>query len=341
MLDRLENDRSLAAFAGQFVPLKIITDNNVDWSQWSRKYPMTGNGIPQLYVVRADGEQIYGGAGAPNGDDLPAMLFASLKKSGRSFTNQEASFMQRAVQASEKAMQAGDLLKAAVALSEVGQFGPHDNLGSYAKPAVKSKQLYSELKNLVDAQIAKAKSELLDSNAPNPLKPLLTVYEGESICRLFPKWKAEAAAITRELKKEEQYANEAAQAEAIVRARVVAASLSPRIRNRAESAYTSVIRKFPNTAADTLARTELASFAPNAKILSVETSDDAMPKQKALAFRIWTTQTGDFQTRAKYLRQKSGKIQLMKEDGKTIVVDIAILSSKDQSYLSQQTAGDQ
>ena len=335
MLDRLENDRSLAAFAGQFVPLKIITDNNANWSQWSRKYPMTGNGIPQLYVVRADGEQIYGGAGAPPGDELPAMLLASLKKSGRSFTNQEAGFLQRAVQVSDKAMQSGDLLKAAVALSEVGQLGPHDNLGSYAKPAMQSKELYLELKKQLDSRVAKAKSELLDSKASNPLEPMLTVYEGEAVCKLFPKWKAEGATITRELAKQERYANEAAQAEAIVRARVVAASLSPRIRNRAENAYANVIRRFPNTAADTLARTELASFAPDAKILSAEPSDAESPMPNVSAFRIWTTQKGDFQTRAKYLRQKAGKVQLMKEDGTTIVVDIGILSSKDRTYLSQ------
>ena len=104
---------------------------------------MKGNGIPQLYVVRADGEQIYGGAGALNGDDLPTMLLASLKRSGRAFTNQEADFLQRTVRASELALQSGDLLKTGVVLSEVGQLGPHDNLGSFAKPAIKSKERLS------------------------------------------------------------------------------------------------------------------------------------------------------------------------------------------------------
>ena len=56
----------------------------------------------------------------------------------------------------------------------------------------------------------------------------------------------------------------------------------------------------------------------------------------AAAFRTWATQSGDFKTRAKYLQQKAGKVQLLKEDGKTIVVDIAILSSDDQEYVSNQ-----
>ena len=118
----------------------------------------------------------------------------------------------------------------------------------------------------------------------------------------------------------------------------MAASLSPRIRNRAESLYTSVIRRFPQTEADTLAREELAKVAPNAKILSMEPTDNPVSTPKNSAFRTWATQQGDFKTRAKYLRQKAGKVQLMKEDGETIVVDIAILSTDDQKYLSLQRA---
>lgn len=298
---------------------------------------MTGNGIPQLYVVRADGQQIYGGAGALSGDDLPKMLLASLKRSGRAFTNQEAEFLQRTVQASELALQSGDLLKTGVVLSEIGQLGPHDNLGSFAKPALKSKELYVELKKQIDSQIATAKSELLDTNAAIPLKPLLAVYTAEAVSKLFPKWNNATSSLTRDIKKQPQYTLPAEQAEAIVRARVVAASLSPRIRNRAESLYTSVIRRFPNTEAETLARRELAAVAPSAKILGVSPEKMDVSTAAVAKFRTWATRSGDFKTRAKYLLQNAGKVQLLKEDGKTIVVDIGILSSEDQSYLLERS----
>ncbi len=298
---------------------------------------MTGNGIPQLYVVRADGEQIYGGAGSLNGDDLPTMLLASLKRAGRAFNQQEAEFLQRTVKASELALQSGDLLKTAVVLSEVGQLGPHDNLGSFAKPAVKAKELYIELKKQMDTKIAAASSELLDSNSAKPLEPLLAIHEAEAISKLFPKWKSATSSVIREIKKQPQYTALAEQAEAIVRARAVAAALSPRIRNRAESLYTSVIRRFPKTDADTIARAELAAVAPHAKILSMPPEDMKPGTTRAEGIRTWATQNGDFKTRAKYLRQKSGKVQLMKEDGETIVVDIAILSSDDQKYISERS----
>lgn len=299
---------------------------------------MTGNGIPQLYVVRADGKQIYGGAGALNGDDLPTMLLASLKRSGRAFNQQEAEFLQRTVKASELALQSGDLLKTGVVLSEVGQLGPLENLGSFAKPALRSQELYVELKKQIDTKIATARSELLNSELAKPLDQLLAVYEAEAISKLFPKWKNVTSSVTREIQKQPQYTAQAEQAEAIVRARAVAASLSPRIRNRAESLYTSVIRRFPETEADTLARAELAKVAPNAKILTMQPEDIKPSTTKADGFRTWATQKGNFKTRAKYLRQKAGKVQLMKEDGETIVVDIAILSRNDQKYILEQSA---
>ena len=299
---------------------------------------MTGNKIPQLYVVRADGKQIYGGAGALNGDDLPAMLLASLKRSGRAFNQQEAEFLQRTVKAAELALQSGDLLKTGVVLSEVGQLGPLENLGSFAKPALRSQELYVELKKQIDTKIATARSELLDSELAKPLDQLLAVYEAEAISKLFPKWKNVTSSVTREIQKQPQYTAQAEQAEAIVRARAVAASLSPRIRNRAESLYTSVIRRFPETEADTLARAELAKVAPNAKILTMQPEDIKSNTTKADGFRTWATQKGNFKTRAKYLRQKAGKVQLMKEDGETIVVDIAILSRNDQKYILEQSA---
>ena len=60
LLKRLETDESLAAFAGQFVPLKLVTTGqNEEWSSWSQKYPHEGRTIPVLFVVRADGKKIY------------------------------------------------------------------------------------------------------------------------------------------------------------------------------------------------------------------------------------------------------------------------------------------
>lgn len=294
---------------------------------------MTGAGIPQLYVVRADGEQIYGNAGSLRGDALPQMLVASLKQSGRAFSPPELVTLQQAVEKAESSLQSDELLQAAVALSEVNRLGSAEALGSYAKPALRAAELYLEIKDKVDSRIAEAESELFASENDAPLNPLLSVYEGEAIYNLFPKWKPEAVALTRELKKKQLYADESDQAEALVKARTLAASLTTRVRNRATAAYTTVIRRFPDTEAGGLARSELEAINPDAKVLSVA---DEMPSQPRTEFRTWTSAGGGFQTRAKFLQQKSGKVQLQKEDGTKIVVNISVLSTEDQDYLSRQ-----
>lgn len=106
LLKRLESDQSLAVFVGQFVPLKLVTDGNREWSKWARQYPVEGNGIPRLYVVRADGEQLYARVGSLRGDALPQMLFTTLQRAGRSFNDAETALLKSSVEAAEKAMAA-------------------------------------------------------------------------------------------------------------------------------------------------------------------------------------------------------------------------------------------
>ena len=55
------------------------------------------------------------------------------------------------------------------------------------------------------------------------------------------------------------------------------------------------------------------------------------------AFRQWTARSGKFKTTAKYLQHNSDKVQLLKEDGTTIVVEISVLSDEDQAFLRQRS----
>ena len=170
------------------------------------------------------GNRSYGSAGALRGDDLPTMLLASLKRSGRAFTNQEADFLQKTVRAAELALQSGNLLKTGVVLAEAGKLGPLDNLGSYATPAIRSKEIYTELKQRTETGLTAAKSKLLDSNSEPAFEPLLTIHEGEAISKLYPQWKSSASSITREINRQPEYADLSEQAEAVVKA----ASSQPR-----------------------------------------------------------------------------------------------------------------
>ena len=95
----METDKSLAVFAGQFVPLKLTTDGGADFGKWRRKYPVKGAGIPIVYVVRADGKLLYGQVGAPAGASLQQVLYTALRQSGRSYSNAEVALLKKATAA--------------------------------------------------------------------------------------------------------------------------------------------------------------------------------------------------------------------------------------------------
>ncbi len=332
LLDRLENDRSLARFAGQFVPLKVVTDNNPDWGKWSRMYSVEGNGIPRLYVVRADGEMLYGAVGSLPGDQLPKMMLAALQQSGRSFNDIEATLVDNATNSAKTLLEEGDTLAASLALSEITSLGSPDDLGSYAKPAIAAGELYEQLVSAIEQQVDASQARLSAGlEASDALKELIGICEAEASYELFPKLKGRSGSVTRDLKKQAEYTELLAQADSLVKARLFAKSSNPKFRSRAAGAYTTVIRRFPGTAVDELARKELELLDPDAKILDME--PESLQSQDE--FRVWKAKTGNYSVTAKYVQQKSGKVQLEKQDGSKIVVDIAVLSEEDQAYLRQ------
>ena len=81
LLERLQTDRSLARYAGWFVPLKIET-NGAEWAKWSRQYRAEGRGIPIIYVIRADGKQLFSRSGSLPGMELPVMLQQAIAQAG-------------------------------------------------------------------------------------------------------------------------------------------------------------------------------------------------------------------------------------------------------------------
>ena len=123
---------------------------------------------------------------------------------------------------------------------------------------------------------------------------------------------------------------------------LAAASPQVRIKNRAASLYANVMKKYPGTEASELARKELSLIEPDSKFLEgMEIAPESEPDPStSISFRTWSTNKGDFTTRAKYVAQSGGKVQLLKESGETITVEIPVLSERDRDYLELQKAFD-
>ncbi len=335
MLKRLETDRSLARFAGQFVPLKIVTSNNPDWAKWSRKYPVDGNGIPRLYVVRADGEKLFGAVGSLPGDKLPQMMTAALQMSGRQFNEVEATALKSAGEKAKSELSNNNPLAAAHALASISSLGAPDELGSFARTAVLAGEAFEELQKQLESQVDDAQSKLSASGDQETLTALVKIAEAENAYSLFPKLRKSAGGLTREIKKEKPLADLYTQASGLVKARALVYSPKRNVKLRASSAFASLIRRYPGTEVETLARKDLEEIDPDAAILSADTPSMTVSPNasKPTTFRTWTSKSGTFETEAMYLQQKSGKVQLQLRNGRKIVASIDQLSESDQAYL--------
>lgn len=141
--------------------LKVVTENNQTWADWSRKYRSVGTGIPKVYVVRADGKQIYGKSGAPRA--LPQFLASALKSSGRIPSRVELTRLSRELKSAQAAIKAGEIQKATRILSS------SRSSGIYAGPAL-------ALQKLEAALIVQGKSAL--AAAQKKIENTETAFDG-------------------------------------------------------------------------------------------------------------------------------------------------------------------
>lgn len=135
-MNRLNTDKSIAPLVAQFVPIKLDTASK-EYSRWRQDHKYEGRTIPILFIVRADGETLYGKSGSLQGDDLPKMLTRALEHSGRILNAKEATTLSKAVTSFEEHKSAGDLPKAIKALNGVGRIGVPGQIASFATPASK------------------------------------------------------------------------------------------------------------------------------------------------------------------------------------------------------------
>lgn len=117
--------------------LKVATDDPKTWSEWTRQYKIDGDGIPKVYVVRADGEQLYGKTGAPQ--MLPQFLSTALRLSGRIPKPSELKRLTQAVELANQAVEDGDIARVSTIVAR------SKSDGVFAEPAVQLRAIISRL----------------------------------------------------------------------------------------------------------------------------------------------------------------------------------------------------
>lgn len=330
MLNRLNTDKSLAKFSGQFVPIKLTTaGGNKDWAQWNRSYPTQLRAIPIVYVVRADGKQLYADSGSLPGNQLTTMLATTLAQSGQQFSPAQASMVAKQVDVADAALQEKDLVAAAQALKSLASLGQISEWNTYAESAVRAKEVFAELSTQMVAGAESALEASKDSDSP--FEHVLKIVEINSAARPFAQIRNKTQPLANQLQKDSKLRMHLKPSEFLVKAREAAGS--SKTKRRSETAYASVIRNHAGSRAAEIAREELMALNPDSKGLMEPGTGESTESKSDSAFRLWSSSDGKFSVRGSLQDADDSMVKLKTPDGKEIKVPLEKLSDKDKEHI--------
>ena len=316
---RLVSDRNLAPLVAQFVPLKVDV-SSPDWRTLSSQYPVAGNTIPVVYVLRADGQQIFGARKALSGDELPRMLRAARGQAGGILNPQQQSVVGSAVRAASVAFSQDQVAETVKALLPVAKLGPLGQIRCYAKSVVEANALATKLVARGKLELAQIEKSLAKQQDPCP--PLLALVTAERAYRPLNVLNREIGSALRDASREPELKPVLAQARAIDKARLratVRGGLSKAIRD-----LTALVILNRGGAAEATARVELQKLAGK---------DYQVPELVPGKLRTWQDDTGKFRIVAKLVKQQGSKVELERENGERLTVPITRLSTVDRALL--------
>jgi tetratricopeptide (TPR) repeat protein len=283
---RLYTEAGLQPLIAQFIPLELSTDEegHDEWVTWERKFPSEGNGIPKLYVVRADGEKLYA-ASAP--DELPQFLQLHLQQSGQPVTDKQNRQIDSLVTAATKLSESGDLAGAVLKLK------PALKVESFARSAKAAQDLYRSFAEKAQAAVDEAEANF-GKGTEGMAAAVTLVQTARVYTKSLPEVAKDANQKLIEHRKDADHRELLRQAELICYANVVAKQ-SP---SKGLTMFRTIADKHSGTPAAELAEARIAelegagttsSSKPLEDFLEAEPSTGADPKKAASQLRLART----------------------------------------------------
>lgn len=317
----------MARYAGWFIPLKIET-NGEEWGKWTTRYQHEGNSIPIVFVVRGDGQQLYGKSGSLPGPELPLMIEQVLGQAGTIYSDQQLQILKSSLDKATETLAAGNTASAVRELTKISKIGVPGSLGSYARAAQDADGFVKKLAEQGRAALTAANEKL--AQEATRFEGALALAETKRIYSALPPLKNEIVAAAGAARTNPDLRDTLKLAEQLDEARELLQS--PAGKRRAVTALNRIIADKPGSPA-----AKLATDLLQAQNLT------AAPAKAAKNVRTWTSDSGttveavlvDFgfdEPTAK----KGPYVVLEKGDGQRVKVPFSRLTAE-----SQQQAKDE
>lgn len=277
-LAELQSDRQARAVASQFVPLQINIDDPAERSAMA-KYRYDGSVLPIIWIVRADGEQLYGHAGAP--DRTAPFLAEHLKNGGTLLNSQQLTQLNQSVEKAKSLIEEGKIDQAAPLLKR------YAGSGSYAAAAVQLDKMVEELTTAGRTALESAEQNM-KAGSPS-FDAALALVAVDRQYGALPELALAIRDTVKEYRKDEAWATLLDQAELFSKAQRYADEGQTR---QAASYFQGLKQKHPGTQAAEQAEQALAKLdqAPATSTPKTATEDNpAKLKQAASYLRFGKT----------------------------------------------------
>ncbi|MGD9648583.1 MAG: thioredoxin family protein [Pirellulales bacterium] len=333
LLKRLSTDRSLAPYLAAYIPLKIDTDTP-DWQTFGQRYRTQGNTIPKLFVIRADGQQIYGECGSHAGAQLPTVLGQALTQCGTILTDQQVLQAEAALTKINKLLteeRTDEAVAALVpALQSVG--------GSYAQAAQQVVSLGKEMVSRGEKALADAEQKLAVEDVA--LEGAIELVEINRTYVRLPEMNVALREAMRKYRKEEATKELLRQAELFDKAAVYARKSSPK---KAMSAYQAIAARYEGTHAATLAETKIAELEGQG-IERGETPESSGPSARTASRRkpVSEHSAADLRKAQSYLRNAQAfAAKNIKDKAREYLEKVVeLVPGSDEAQKAEQLLGD-
>jgi hypothetical protein len=317
----------LARYAGWFIPLKIET-NGDQWGKWATRYQHEGNSIPIVFVVRADGQQLYAKSGSLPGPDLPLMIEQVLGQAGTIYSDQQLQILKSSLDKAQETLAAGDTASAVRELSKISKIGTLGSLGSYAQVAQDADGFVKKLAEQGRAALTAANEKL--GQEATRFDGALALAETKRIYSALPLLKTEIVTAANAARSNPDVRDMLKLAEQLDEARDLLPK--PAGKRRAVTALNRIIADKPGTPAAKLAADWLQAQDPA-----------AAPAQAAKSFRTWTSDSGTTVEAAlvdfgygEPTAKKDPYVVLEKRDGQRVQVPFSRLTAESQQQAKEE-----